>query len=790
MKNENVTCVITGIGVISAIGNNVEENWANILASKSGIDHTKSVDTENCYADFSGEVKNFTVPKDIDRVTALCLKATDEALNDAKLSDFNGDKRVSVIMGSCVGGGRSIEDYYKKTKDENCILKMPISAIANHVAKAYSVGGVVTNVANACAAGTISIAYAADLIRAKRADVVIAGGADAFSSIPYSGFLSLHALDEMGCSPFNRSHGITIGEGAGAVIVESLEHAKARGANIYCEVLGSGISSDAHHITAPRPDGEGQMKAIRSAIKSSGLSECDIDYVNAHGTGTAKNDEAEFLSLHTIFDGKNDALSVSSTKAYTGHCLGAAGAIEAVYAIKALKENIVPPTLGYTEEDLIALKEKAGDIDFTPNKPVEKQLNAVMNNSFAFGGNNASIIFGKNKPTPEKTPERRDLVITGVGIVAPFANGKASYIEKCLGDFETDQAEQASTVTTVDYDKQGLKMAFYRKLDHLSQLQAVSGMDALNDGNYNVSDENAFNVGMIIGTSEGALGPSLDFQSIITDKGNAGGSAFKFPNTVYNAAGGYLSICSGIKGYNVTVTNGAQSGLQSAAYAMQVIRNGVEDAMIATGTDENSSFISEIYHGLGLVSDERVNPYDGKNKFSLSDGSISNLIETKESATKRGATVYARVTGYGMAHASVDFGSVYGSQFGLENAISQALDDANVSAGDISAVIGFANGMKVIDDIELNGLKKFFDLEKTPIITVKKRMGEARAATSALALSHSALMLHGDIEREKDAYLFVKDKPIKTEVISKNINKILVVSYAMGGSYTAIVVEK
>lgn len=790
MKNDNVTCVITGIGVISAIGKNVEENWSNILASKSGIDHTKTIDTVNCYADFSAEVKDFAVPENIDRATALCLKATQEAVGDANLGDFNGDKRVSVIMGSCVGGGRSIEDYYRKGKDENCILKMPISAIANHVAKAYNAGGVVTNVANACAAGTISIAYAADLIRAKKADVVIAGGADAFSSVPYSGFLSLHALDENGCSPFNHSHGITLGEGAGAVIVESLEHAKARGAKIYCEVLGSGISSDAHHITAPRPDGEGQMKAIRSAISSSGISEADVDYVNAHGTGTAKNDEAEFLSLHTIFDGKNDNLSVSSTKAYTGHCLGAAGAIEAVYAIKALKENVVPPTLGYSKEDLAVLKEKAGTMDFTPNKPVKKQLNAVMNNSFAFGGNNASIIFGKNKQTPEKAAERRDIVITGIGVVSPIANGKTGYVEKCLEGFVSTEAEQSSNVTTADYDKQGLKMAFYRKLDHLSQLQAVSGMDALNDGAYKVSDENAFNIGMIIGTSEGALGPSLDFQSIIAEKGNAGGSAFKFPNTVYNAAGGYLSICSGIKGYNVTVTNGAQSGLQSAAYAMQVIRNGVEDAMIATGTDENSGIISEIYHILGVAAGERVNPYDGKDKFSLSCGSISNLMETKESAIKRGATVYAKVTGYGMAHASVDFGTVDGSIAGLKDAISEALSDANVSASDVSAVIGFANGLKVIDDIETNGLKKFFDLEKTPVITVKKRMGEARAASAALALSHAALMLHGDITAEKDAYVFVNGKPEQTEVKSANLNKILVVSYAVGGSYTAIVVEK
>ena len=195
---------------------------------------------------------------------------------------------------------------------------MPISSIAPQVAGQCHAGGVVTNIANACAAGTISIAYACELIRAGKADVVLAGGSDTFAAVPYAGFLSLHALDADGCSPFNRCTGITLGEGSGVVVVESYEHAKARNAKMYCEVLGAGVSSDAHHITAPRPDGEGQMEAINRAIKNSGLKKSDIGYVNAHGTGTAKNDDAEFLSLHTIFDGENNNLSVSSTKAMTG----------------------------------------------------------------------------------------------------------------------------------------------------------------------------------------------------------------------------------------------------------------------------------------------------------------------------------------------------------------------------------------------------------------------------------------------------------------------------------------
>lgn len=790
MTDNKNRCVITGLGVISAIGNNVEECWESILTSRSGIDHTKSVDTTDCYADYAAEVKGLREDPALDRSTTLCLKAASEALADASLSDFGGDSRVSVIMGSCVGGGRSIENYYQNGQNSADILKMPISAIANHVARLCRAGGVVTNVANACAAGTISIAYASDLIRAGRADVVVAGGADAFSPVPYAGFLSLHALDENACSPFNHSHGITLGEGAGVVIVESYEHAVARGAHIYCEVLGSGISSDAHHITAPRPDGEGQISAIRDAIAHSGLRPADIDYVNAHGTGTAKNDEAEFLSLHTIFDGEHEELCVSSTKSLTGHCLGAAGAVESVFAIKALTEGVVPPTVGFDEEDLAALSEKAGRLNFCPNEPQKQPLRTVMDNSFAFGGNNASLVFSRDAGDIPAVTERRRIVVTGMGVVSPIGNGRARYVQACRAGLTFEDAEGRSAVGTEDYAAQGLKMAFYRKLDHLSQLQAVSGMDALHDGGYEVNEQNAARIGMIVGTSEGALSPSCDFQQLIGEKGNAGGSAFKFPNTVYNAAGGYLSICSGIRGYNVTVTNGAQSGLQSAAYAMQVIRNGWEDAMLATGSDENSAIISDLFGVLGLRTDKKVAPYDGADGFTLSDGSVSLLLEEADSAEARGARVYCEVAGYGMAHGDVPFGRIAGSARGLEDAVNAALRDAGVEASAIDAVVGFANGQRAIDEVETEVLDRLFDTTCVPVISVKRRAGEGRAASAALSLAQGALLLHGDLPEERDAYIQTANGRERVTVKADGLSTVLVISYAAGGSYTALVLKK
>ena len=796
-ENKN-RCVVTGLGMICAIGNDVEECWTNAVNSVSGIARTTTVGTQGCYADLAAEVKNsdfekITEGEDMDRASRLAVKATAEALADAGLSPFDDDPRASVIMGSCVGGVVSIEHYYTQGRDRADVLKMPISAIASKVAEYCRAGGVVTNVANACAAGTISISYACDLIRAGKADVVVAGGADAFASVPYAGFLALHALDENGCSPFNRCAGITLGEGAGVVIVESYEHAQKRKAKIYCEVLGAGVSSDAHHITAPRPDGEGQMNAIRWAIENSGIPASQIGYVNAHGTGTAKNDNAEFLSLHTVFDEVNDDLAVSSTKAMTGHCLGAAGAIEAVFSVKALTTDTLPPTLGYSESDLETLKEKAGKIDFVPNTARKKALTSVMNNSFAFGGNNASIIFSKDRGNVVLPEEKEDIVITGLGMVTPFGNGVEKYLETCKEGTMPESNSIHSSVGSADYTALGLKMSFYRKLDNFSQLQAVSGMYALRDGKYEITEENATGTGIIVGTSEGALGPGCDFEMLIAEKGNAAGSAFKFPNTVYNAAGGYLSICSGIKGYNVTVTNNAQSGLQSVAYAMNVIRQGKAKATLATGADENSEIIDELYNKLQKVAATPAVPYGGGRGFTLSDGCISLLLEGESGAKARGAEVYCRAAGYGMARKSVPFGTLCGSGAGLETAIENALSDAGMGISDIDAVAGFANGDKETDELETAAYRKVFGEKFTslPVIAVKERAGEGRAAAAALACAHTALLLSGKLEKEDCAYRFTAEgKAVKTTVYAKELKTVLVTACGSGGSYCAVVLTR
>ena len=717
-------CVITGLGLVSAIGHNTEECFEAALKGVSGITDVKSFDTKDCYSHKGAEVdlsNEELASGKYDRTTALGIKAAGEAIRDAGIDmDSEDASEIGVILGSCIAGAACVEKYYnQKCKGEkgdiDDLKAMPASVIAGNVADYYNAGGITANIVNACAAGTLSIALAIDLIRGGKGEIFLAGGCDSFSSLAFSGFHALRALDANDCSPFNHSEGITLGEGAGVLVVESYEHAVKRGAKIYCDVLGSGVSSDAYHITAPRPDGEGQMSVITRAVKNSGLKFTDIDYVNAHGTGTAKNDESEFLSLKTMFEG-NDHVSVSSTKSMTGHCLGAAGAIEAVMTVKALVEGKLPPTTGYSEEDLKVLSEKSGNIDFIANTPRERNIKYAMSNSFAFGGNNASIVFAKDPNVLNLSCPKQELYVTGIGMVNGEYDGETkSYI----ADLDTDT-----------FKSYGVKSAFLRKLDRLSQLQLLSGVRALEDAGITVNEDNENKIGICIGTSDGPMTEIANFQKGIIRDGIDKGSAFAFPNTVYNAAGGYLSIFTGIKGYNATIANGFQSGLQSICAAIGVIMFGYENIMLASGTDECTDIDHELYSDLGVTGD---------GKAQLGEGSITCVIEKDSSAKERGTRRYAKISGFSSTRDTSGnrTDNLRLSEASLTKVISNVLEEGGMKPEDVKCIYGFSNGMEEIDVFEMNVYKKIFgdDIE---VKLVKKEFGEARAASSSLQFAKLA----------------------------------------------------
>lgn len=759
--------VITGLGLTCAIGGTADECFDNAVNGTVGIKEVKSVEHSKCYAHIGGEYPGFITPAGEDRASALAIKAAEEAVNDAGLDVKKEASRVGVMLGSCVGGAVTIEKFYRdytanpEAASGEDVLKMPISAIANNVAHHFGACGVIDNVANACAAGTMSVAMAADLIRTGKADVVIAGGSDPMSSLAYSGFHALHALDVDPCRPFNQSKGIALGEGAGILIVESYEHAKKRGAKIYCEILGSGVSCDAHHITAPSPTGEGMQSAMERSLEHSGINATDVDYINAHGTGTPLNDSSELGAMLRVF-GTDGKVSASSTKSMVGHCLGAAGSVEAVFCVKAIERGVVPPTVGYTDEDKAAMREKAGDFDFVPNKGKSRKVEYVQSNNYAFGGNNASIIYAKEGAKAKLSGATEEKIfITGLGIVSPMGNTVGTYTDNVNAKAEPHKCEQCgdavSAVNADDFAGVGIKLNFYRKLDKLSQMTCVSGKLALADAGIEVTEDNATEIGIVAGTSDGPQTDIANFQKGIIANGTQSGSAFLFPNTVYNAAPGYLSISAGVKGYNVTYSNGAASGLAAVAYSSRVLKTTQNNVILAVGADEDSDTVHMLYEKLGAF----------KSGMKLSDGAITVALEKESSANKRGAKKYAEVLGSGFARSDVAFGK-YGDGKTLKSAIDLALAESGVKAADIGLVMTCSNGIKSLEKAETEALKDFAKAEK---VSVKDICGEGRAASSALEVAHAALMLGGKIGKTTAKYA-------------------LAISASSGGSFNAVVLKK
>lgn len=403
--------VITGLGCVTPIGNNVEEAWNGILTNKCGIDEITYFDTSDLKVKLAGEVKNLNVeelldPKALrtnDRFTIYAKIAANEAMKDANFKDGSINKsRFGCIVASGIGGLTTIaenEDILLERGPGRIspyfIPKSLINLAAGNIAIDHGCMGYVTSVVTACAASTNAIGDAALRIMFGQEDIMLAGGAEAaINKLGIAGFQALRALatttDKNRASiPFDKERsGFVMGEGSAILVLEELEHAKARGAKIYAELVGYGASCDAHHVTAPLADGSGAALAMENALKMANIKPDSIDYINAHGTSTHLNDAGETMAIKKIF-GENTKVLVSSTKSNTGHLLGAAGAVEALFCTKALQDGVVPATIHYKEFD------EECDLDVVPNQNRKAELKYVMSNSLGFGGHNASLIFKK-----------------------------------------------------------------------------------------------------------------------------------------------------------------------------------------------------------------------------------------------------------------------------------------------------------------------------------------------------------------------------------------------------------
>ncbi len=406
--------VVTGLGAVTPVGNTFEESWKNILAGKSGAAPITVFDAKDSPVTFSAPVKDFDIsqyisPRDARRMNLFIqygIAAGLDALKDSQLEINAGNAaRVGAMIGSGIGGLPGIEENHSTLLDRGPNKVSPFfvpGSIVNMVSGQLSIltGLKGPNIAavTACASATHSIGLAARLIEHGDADAMLAGGAEmATTPLGIAGFAAARALSRRNDDPTHASRpwdvdrdGFLLGDGAGVLVLEEYEHAKARGAKIYCEIIGFGMSSDAYHITSPSPDGEGASLCMNAAIHDAGISPSDIDYINAHGTSTPVGDLMELEAIRRTFGADAGKVAISSTKSMTGHLLGAAGGIEAVFSILALRDQIVPPTINLENPE-----PAAAEFNIIGKKAQSAELNIVLSNSFGFGGTNGSLIFKK-----------------------------------------------------------------------------------------------------------------------------------------------------------------------------------------------------------------------------------------------------------------------------------------------------------------------------------------------------------------------------------------------------------
>src|SRR5688572_6078377 len=404
--------VVTGIGAITPLGNNLQEYWNGLINGVSGANLITLFDASKFKTRFACELKNFDPlnyldkkeARKLDRFTQTALAASDEAVNDAGIpaANLNAD-RIGVVFASGIGGLITFqEEVTSFAKGDGTprfnpffIPKMILDIAAGHISMRHGFRGPNFSVVSACASSTNAMMESFNLIRMGKADVIITGGSESvISEAGVGGFNAMKALSERNDDPKTASRpydkdrdGFVMGEAAGVVVFEELEHALARGAKIYCEIAGAGATADAHHITAPHPDGLGAKNVMQAALKDAGLEAEDIDYINTHGTSTPLGDIAEVKAIVDVFGDHTFNLNISATKSMTGHCLGAAGVIEAIACIMSVKNDLIPPTINHFTDD----PDLDTRLNFTFHKAEKKKVRAALSNTFGFGGHNACV---------------------------------------------------------------------------------------------------------------------------------------------------------------------------------------------------------------------------------------------------------------------------------------------------------------------------------------------------------------------------------------------------------------
>lgn len=844
MKTQRKRIVITGVGICSSIGTNKQALTKGLFDCKSAIGRSDEFDRffENCYAAQIKEPIEYPeldakLIAQLDKVALWGYKVGREALQDAKLLGSKSLLSMSAMIGI---SGAATESLMPVITDDEVPMDMLANTgnyadAASNITNLLGIGGGYDVVATACTASTNALGLGFDAIQNDKAEQVLIVGSEPLYLPTFSGFKILDAMADGPCSPFSAEPGMSVGEGAGALVLESYDSAKARGAYIYAEILAYATSCDAHHETSPEPRGEGAVMVMSRALDNAEISAEKIEYINVHGTGTSANDRAETAAVNKVF--KHTSVPVSSTKSYFGHNISAAGVMEMIACLVTLPEKKILPTLNFsTPREYV-------DLNIVANEFRDQDVNVFMKNNYAFGGNNCSVI-GSMKVASQTVSafDKKEVVITGMGQISSLGIGFDAFKQGLADSADTsseiqcqlhhcdDEAPfhwltQSDTIlgdmqSHLPIDDLGefklrvhkiapfnarkiLRGVDTRKLHPISLYTMAALETTLNSAGLKIGKQNKDEFGMLLGLSKGPQ-TAMDnfFSSMKPDPSNV--RTTEFPKALYNSVSSGCATIKGMRGYNTTLATGHNASLGALVQAYEVVRQNVQPYMFAGGSDEQALGFSLVMQS--VRSDMSVNyqsdvdsfkPYDESSAgYVMAEGAALVMLEAKERAQQRGAHIYAQVSGYGRASASDRFNkNGQTSVQALAIAIDVALKESQLKASQLDMICGTSFGFKEADIAELSGVSLGLGdaVANIPYTNFSSYFGFAESAGGTLSLQGVIVAMEDSIiypikNTEQcllDGFDLVTQKPrVKT------VNHALVVGMNEAGNCYAIIVSK
>jgi 3-oxoacyl-[acyl-carrier-protein] synthase II len=774
--------VVTGIGIICAAGRDPGDFWRSILGGQTGLRPSGRPDLARFGPAITGEVPDEWLSaltttaerRRYGRDVLLAVTAARQAMRQAGLDPLPAGlaERTGIVLGKCQAmtpGGPRSHDW--------------IHATADDLASAVGVSGPRQTVATACAAGSNAVGLGRDRLRTDDSDIVLAGGVDTLQESTFAGFHSLQSIDDEPCSPYSRSAGLSLGEGSAFLVLERLESAIGRGAAILAEVMGYGLSADAHHATAPDPTGRGATLAVDRALADAGLDSGCVTYVNGHGTGTKANDAVERRIMRNVF--RSALVPLTSTKSFVGHTLGASGAIEAVTTVLSITHGVIPPTANFTGVP-------EGDLDFVPNRARPADVDVVISNSYAFGGNNASLVLARRRPSapPRRAGPGETAVITGIGLVGRPGIGVAAWEEFLSGggppltdrDVMLSLAGQPFAAASV-----------WRQMDGFTRLCMAAARLAVEDARLPMTRDHRDHIGLVLGTMSGAA----EVRSSYTRQGNGGGArrVHDFTQVTLNTPAGTVCQALAIRGVTTTITSGGASGTLALETALDAIRLGQAEAVVVLAVDKAGPEVERVYRFLGrLDPDGGVPPYEpGAPGSTCGTAAVALVLEASQSARRRNAQVRGWVRA--IAHASDNYHPYRfdpaGSRYAA--AIRRAIERAGWRAADIGVIAGSAPGTD-LDACEGAALRAVLAggalAPSIPVTAMKLVTGECDAASGLVNVAAPLLLTQARLIGLPARSLGQLNGERPTALISEPARRALATSVSFGSTYGVVAVER